>query len=147
MSARTEALPCGSGHISRNVWSPLPYGLDGQDGGAWETFAALGGRPICLLLSRRSGREEYEFGAAEAGPVAEVVAGAFATAADAAEGLVRVCGLLPGVRSRCRASGVMVSTRSEPGSEAEVGGAGNCCLLAGSRGFLVRCMPSLWADG
>lgn len=73
--------------------------------------------------------------------------GAFATAADAVEGLVPVRGLLPGIQSGFSVSGVMVSARSERGSEAEVGGGGSCCLLAGARGLLVSCVPSLWADG
>lgn len=56
VAARSEDLNCRRGHASRNVWSPLSYGLDGQDGGDRETFAALGGRPICLPLkpSRRA---------------------------------------------------------------------------------------------
>lgn len=66
--------------------------------------------------------------------MAEVVAGAFATAADAAEGLVQLRGLLRGVQRGCSVSGDMVSTWLDRGSEAEVGGVGNRCLLAGARG-------------
>lgn len=49
--------------------------------------------------------------------MAEVVAGAFATAADAAGELLQLRGLLRGVRS-----GEMVSSWSDRGSEAEVEG-------------------------
>lgn len=58
VAAHSEDPNCRRGHTSRNVWSPLSYGLDDQDGGDRETFAALGGRPICLLLSGRAGRKE-----------------------------------------------------------------------------------------
>lgn len=68
--------------------------------------------------------------------MSEVVAGAFATAADAAEELVQLRGLLRGVQSECSASGDMVSTWSDRGSEAEVAAVGNRCLLAGARGLL-----------
>lgn len=69
--------------------------------------------------------------------MAEVVAGAFATAADAAEELVQ----LRGVQSGCSVSRDMVSTWSDRGSEAEVVGVDNRCLLAGARGEL--CAQSL----
>lgn len=65
--------------------------------------------------------------------MAEVVAGAFAPAADAAGELVRLRGLLRRVQSGRSVSGDMVSTGSDRGSEAEVGGTGNRCLLAGAR--------------
>lgn len=91
------------------------------------------GDPICSLLSGRPGREEPECGAAEAGPGAEVVVGASATDADAARGLARVRGSLPGVRSGYAVSAEMVSPRSGRGSQAEVAGGGGGCLVAGAR--------------
>lgn len=66
--------------------------------------------------------------------VAGAFAGAFAPAADAAGELVRLRGLLHGVQSGRSVSGDMVSTGSDRGSVAEVGGTENRCLLAGARG-------------
>lgn len=62
-----------------------------------------------------------------------MVVGASATAADAARGLARVRGSLPGVRSGYAVSAEMVSPWSGRGFQAEVAGGGGGCLVAGAR--------------
>lgn len=73
-----------------------------------------------------------------------MVVGASATAADAARGLARVRGSLPGVRSGYAVSAEMVSPWSGRGFQAEVAVGGGPSRRPGLLGSWV---PSLGADG